>query len=297
MSRIGFIGVGVMGMPMALNLIHRGHRVRAFDIAADALAAIGRKGAETAASPKQAAEDADFVITMLPTGAHVTEAVFGTDGAAQALTHDSLLIDMSTGLPSDFDALVGRLRSDGRQAIDAPVGRTSKEAEEGTLLIMVGGEADQVEQARPVLECMGDTVIHCGPAGAGIRTKLVNNYLSIVSNVVVAEALAIGERAGLDRHTVIEVLMGTTAGRGHLATTYPAKVLAGDLQPGFMVDLAHKDLGLALRMSDENGSPSTMGASALPVYAAARSQGMGRLDWTAIYQMVAGNDRVEALES
>ena len=290
MSKIGFIGVGVMGMPMALNLIRQGHRVRAYDIAADALASIGPRGADPAGSPKEAAEGADFVITMLPTGAHVAEAVLGANGVAQALSAEALLIDMSTGLPSDFDALASRLHSDGKQAIDAPVGRTSKEAEEGTLLIMVGGKTEQVERARPVLECMGDTIIHCGPAGAGIRTKLVNNYLSIVSNVVVAEALGIAEGAGLDRDTVIEVLMGTTAGRGHLATTYPAKVLAGDLQPGFMVDLAHKDLGLALRMGDENGSSATMGASALPVYAAAQDQGMGRLDWTAIYHMVRGGD-------
>ena len=113
--------------------------------------------------------------------------------------------------------------------IYAPVGRTSREAEDGTLLIMVGGDSSDVQRARPVLECMGDTIIHCGPRGAGIRTKLVNNYLSIVSNVVVAEALSIAEAAGLDRDTVIEVLMGTTAGRGHLGTTYPAKVLVDDL--------------------------------------------------------------------
>ena len=182
------------------------------------------------------------------------------------------------------------MRSGGHRAIDAPVGRTSKEAEEGTLLVMVGGETEDVERARPILDCMGDTIIHCGPSGAGIRTKLVNNYLSIVSNVVVAEALALAEGAGLDRDTVIEVLIGTTAGRGHLATTYPAKVLAGDLDPGFMVDLARKDLGLAIRMSADNGSSSAMGASALPFYDAVHHQGLGRRDWTAIYNLVARRD-------
>ena len=288
MNRIGFIGVGVMGMPMALNLIERGHRVRAFDIAPGALAAIGRKGAETATSPRDAAEGADFVITMLPTGKVVGYAVFGPDGAAESLGEDSLLIDMSTGLPSHFDALADRLNSQGRRAIDAPVGRTSKEAEEGTLLIMVGGETEDVERARPVLACMGDTVIHCGPPGAGVRTKLVNNYLSIVSNVVVAEALALAEGAGLDRDTAIEVLLGTTAGRGHLATTYPSQVLSGNLDPGFMVDLARKDLGLALEMGAENDSPTVMGAAAVPVYEAAQLQGLGRRDWTAIYHLVTG---------
>lgn len=290
MSKVGFIGVGVMGMHMALNLIEGGHSVKAFDIAPDALAAIGRKGAETATSPRDAADGADFVITMLPTGRVVAYAVFGPDGAAESLGDDSLLIDMSTGLPSHFDSLAGRLRAQGKRAIDAPVGRTSREAEAGTLLIMVGGETGDVERARPVLECMGDTIIHCGAAGTGIRTKLVNNYLSIVSNVVVAEALALAEAAGLDRDTAIEALLGTTAGQGHLGTTYPAKVLVGDLDPGFMVDLARKDLGLALEMGAENDSPTVMGAAAVPVYDAARLQGMGRKDWTAIYNLVTGRD-------
>ena len=164
--------------------------------------------------------------------------------------------------------------------MDAPVGRTSKEAENGTLLIMVGGDAADVGRARPLLECMGDTIIHCGPRGTGIRTKLVNNYLSIVSNVVVAEALAIAEGAGLDRDKAIEVLMGTTAGRGHLATTYPAKVLAGDLEPGFMVDLALKDLHLALQMSSDSRSSRSMGTSALPFY---EQQATGEWDaWTGL---------------
>lgn len=288
MSKVGFVGVGVMGMPMALNLMAGGHRVRAFDIVPDALAAAGRHGAEVATSPGDAAAGADFVITMLPTGKHVAGAVFGTDGIAGSLGDDALLIDMSTGLPSHFDDLAERLGSQGKRAMDAPVGRTSREAEQGTLLIMVGGDTEDVERAHPVLECMGDTIIHCGPAGAGIRTKLVNNYLSIVSNVVVAEALSLAEGAGLDRDTVIEVLMGTTAGRGHLGTTYPAKALAGDLDPGFMVDLALKDLALALEMSADAKSQTVMGAAALPVYDEAHQRGLGRRDWTAIYNMVTG---------
>ncbi|MDE0169950.1 MAG: sulfolactaldehyde 3-reductase [bacterium] len=286
MSKVGFIGVGVMGMPMARNLIRGGHRVRAFDVDSAALEAIGQHGAAPARSARDAALGADFVITMLPTGDHVAKAVFGESGIAGSLGRDSLLIDMSTGLPAHFDATARRLESEGSRMIDAPVGRTSREAEEGTLLIMVGGDPEDVSRARPVLECMGDTIVHCGPAGAGIRTKLVNNYLSIVSNVVVAEALAIAEGAGVDREVAIEVLMGTTAGRGHLATTYPAKVLADDLEPGFMVDLARKDLGLALQMSAESDSSRSMGIAAIPFYESAQEQGMGRKDWTAVYNLV-----------
>ena len=133
---------------------------------------------------------------------------------------------------------------------------------------------------------MGDPVIHCGPRGAGIRTKLINNYVSIVSNAVLAEALTLADCEGLDRQKVIEVLMGTTAGQGHLSSTYPAKVLVDDLTPGFMIDLAHKDLGLALRMSREAGVPHPTGTGALEDYSAAREQGMGRLDWTALYKHI-----------
>ena len=286
MGRIGFIGVGVMGAPMARNLLRAGHRVSAFDTSSAALAAVVRDGAVKVGSAREAADGADHVITMLPTGRHVAEAVLGPEGLAEALDPAALLIDMSTGLPADFDATAESLAASGRRMIDAPVGRTSKDAEAGTLLVMAGGSPEEIERALPVLEILGDPVIHCGPRGAGIRTKLVNNYVSVVSNVVVAEALTLAEGEGLDRDLVIEVLMGTTAGQGHLATTYPAKVLAGDLEPGFMIDLAHKDLGLAIGMGEAAGVAHGTGLAALECYSSARDQGMGRLDWTAIYNLL-----------
>lgn len=286
MSRVGFIGVGVMGAPMARNLLRAGYRVSAFDTSPAALEALVSDGAGKACSAREAAEGAEHVITMLPTGRHVSDAVLGPEGVAETLDPAALLIDMSTGLPAHFDATAARLATSGRRMIDAPVGRTSADAEAGTLLIMAGGSPDEFDQALPVLRHMGDPVIHCGARGAGIRTKLVNNYLSVVSNVVVAEALTLAESQGLDRDLVIEVLMGTTAGRGHLATTYPAKVLADDLDPGFMIDLAHKDLGLAIGMAAAGGVVHGTGLAALECYSSARDQGMGRLDWTAVYNLV-----------
>lgn len=286
MSKVGFIGIGVMGLPMARNLILGGHNVRVFDINPDALETMRQNGAELATSAKHAATAADFVITMLPNSEHVDAALFGPDGAAEMLGDHALIIDMSTVLPRMFDRMARRLEAKGKHIIDAPVGRTSKQAAEGTLLIMVGGEAEEVERARPLFECMGDTIIHCGPRGAGMRTKLVNNYLSIASNVLLAETLTFAECAGLDRELVIDVLMGTTAGQGHLGTTYPAKVLAGDLDPGFMIDLAHKDLGLALQMGVDAKMSLPMGAVAHEIYALAQNQGRGRQDWTSIYPAV-----------
>ena len=286
MNRVGFVGVGVMGAPMARNLIKGGFTVRVFDISPEAVAGLVEDGAEWASSAAEAAENAHYVITMLPTGRHVEEAVHGSEGVARTLDSGALLIDMSTGLPAHFDAIADRLAESGRKMIDAPVGRTSRDAEDGTLLIMVGGTTEEVDLASQVLGLMGDPVIHCGPRGAGIRTKLINNYVSIVSNAVLAEALTLADCEGLDRQKVIEVLMGTTAGQGHLSTTYPAKVLADDLTPGFMIDLAHKDLGLALRMSQEAGVPHPTGTGALESYSAAREHGMGRLDWTALYKHI-----------
>lgn len=292
MSAVGFIGIGVMGMPMARNLIEAGHQVRAFDINAEALATLASHGAEATTSAAAAATDVEFVVTMLPRSEHVEAALFGPDGAAAALDEGALLIEMSTVLPSAFDRVAARLAEQGKRAIDAPVGRSSAHAVEGKLLIMVGGEDDDVARALPVLQCFGDTIVHCGPSGSGMRTKLINNYVSIVSNVVVAEGLAAAEAAGLDRDLVIDVLLGTTAGQGHLATTYPAKVLAGDLEPGFMVDLAHKDLGLALQMGQDTAVPLPMGEAALTVYELAQDEGRGRQDWTAILDAVRGHSRL-----
>ncbi|MGI9509047.1 MAG: sulfolactaldehyde 3-reductase, partial [Geminicoccaceae bacterium] len=275
-------GVGVMGLPMARNVIKAGFEVTAFDINVDALQTIRQDGGSVADSAKDAATGADAVITMLPNGDHVLEAVFGEGGAIEGMAKGALLIDMSTILPTVTDDIAARLAAAGCRLVDAPVGRTSRHAEEGTLLIMAGGTADDVEAARPVLKSMGDTIIHCGPAGSGARMKLINNYMSIACNVVTAETLALAERSGLDRDLAIEVMMGTTAGQGHLATTYPAKVLKGDVAPGFMVDLAHKDMGLALDFAAGMKAPVPMGAAARQVYTSAQVQGRGRDDWTAI---------------
>ena len=288
MSRIGFIGIGVMGLPMARNLIKGGFHVAAFDLNPDALEAIRREGAAIADSAAHAADEADVVITMLPNGEHVRAAVLGPDGATETMAEGALLVDMSTILPTVTDELGAEMVRTGRRMVDAPVGRSSQHAVEGTLLIMVGGEAGDVEDARPLLACMGDTIIHCGPLGSGARMKLVNNFMSIAGNVVTAEALTLAERSGLDRDLAVEVMMGTTAGLGHLSTTYPAKVLQGDLTPGFMVDLASKDIGLALELADHLRMTLPMGEAAQHVYQAAQADGRGRQDWTAIYEAVRG---------
>ncbi len=287
MTSIAFVGLGVMGLPMAGRLADAGHRVVAHDRAEQAMAAARDRGLETAASTAEAARNADILITMLPTGGDVAEALFGRHGALETLPAGALVIDMSTVQPLETDETAARLREGGWRFLDAPVGRSSQHAREGRLLIMAGGGEEDLEKARPVLSCLGDTIIHCGPVGSGARAKIVNNYLSIVGNVVTAETLLLAERCGLDREAALAVMRGTPAGQGHLDTTYPAKVLAGDVAPGFAVDLAHKDLWLALELAARLRSPLATGVAAKAAYELARAQGRGREDWTTILNALA----------
>lgn len=296
-EKIGFIGTGTMGAPMARNLLRAGHGVAVFDVAPLAMQALEAEGAVATASPAAAASGADIVITMLPNGSHVESAVFGHDGIAAGISPGALYIDMSTILPALTDSIGERLAQQDIAMVDAPVGRSSQHAVEGKLLIMVGGSDDDVERCRPVLFCMGDTIVHCGRLGMGERMKIVNNYMSIALNALTAEALILAEKSGLDAEQARQVMLGTVAGQGHMGTTYPAKVLKGDLSPGFMVDLAHKDLGLALDTAAGINAPVFLGAVARETYAIARQHGHGREDWTALYAALRELASLPAVEA
>ena len=184
-----------------------------------------------------------------------------------------------------------RCAASGIGFVDAPVGRLSRNAEDGTLMIMAGGSQTDIERARPFFELMGDTIIHCGPVGMGSRMKVVNNYMATSLNVLTAETLTLAEKCGLDIPLAIDVMSGTMAGRGHMTTTYPTQVLKGNLAPGFMVDLAHKDMGLALEMAAALRAPTAVGAAARQIYTLAQAEGRGREDWTTLYQTHAQSGR------
>jgi 4-hydroxybutyrate dehydrogenase/sulfolactaldehyde 3-reductase len=291
--RIGFIGTGTMGAPMASNIARGGHEVTAFDLNTEALQKLTPVNIRPASSARDAATGKDIVISMLPNSQHVEDLVFGNDGIADVLAPDGLYIDMSTIAPIVTQSISDRLRQRGLAMVDAPVGRQQQHAVEGKLLIMVGGREEDVARAKPILELMGDTIIHCGPSGAGGAMKIVNNFMSITLNLVSAEALLLAEKAGLDIDLARQVMLGTVAGQGHFGTTYPAKVLKGDLEPGFMIDLAHKDLRLAIDYAATLNSPLDTGALAEQRYGEASRNGRGRQDWTALYHYL----RQEAIEA
>jgi 4-hydroxybutyrate dehydrogenase / sulfolactaldehyde 3-reductase len=283
-ASIAFIGLGVMGLPMAANLVRGGHRLLGHDVAPVAEAA-RRHCIALSGSVADAVADADVVITMLPNGSVVDEVTGGAGGVAAQMRPKSLYVDMSTIAPAETDAIAARFAERGIAMVDAPVARSSKEAWEGTLLIMAGGAETDLELLRPVFGLLADTVMPCGPVGSGTRMKLVNNYMSLTINVVTAEALAMAERSGISRETAYGVMSRTVAGKGHLTTTYPAKAFKGDLEPGFMIDLARKDLGLILAMAGAAGVPGETARAALRIYDTASRHGRGRQDHTAIYDM------------
>ena len=289
MTKIAFIGLGVMGLGMARNLIKNGHEVMGFDLSSDALKAHASNGGRVAASAAEASEDAAIVITMLPNGKVVRQCVFGSGGAAETMSKDALLIDMSTIHPLETDGIREELGAIGIAMVDAPVGRTSVQAQAGAALFMIGAEKQDLDRACAILECMGDTLIDCGGPGKGSRMKIVNNLMTTTLNVLTAQILTFSDATGLNRDIALKVMGGTAAGQGHMNTTYPLKVLKGDLDPAFMIDLAKKDLDIALQFAEVLDVPLSLAVQAEKIYSDAQADGRGGQDWTAIYDMLYKN--------
>jgi 4-hydroxybutyrate dehydrogenase/sulfolactaldehyde 3-reductase len=280
--KVAFIGLGTMGAPMARNLARAGHDVAVHDVSARAREPFKGSALRVAESPADAARDVQAVITMLPDSSHVRDALLGPGGACETLPRGALAIDMSTVAAAASLALGAELERRGYRMVDAPVGRTPRDAQAGTLLVVAGGAERDVAEARPLFDCIADTVVHAGPRGHGIKLKLVNNYMSAVGAVLAAEALALANKAGLDRDVTLRVLRSTTAGRGHLNVNFPRKVLAGDVAPDFPMRMAVKDMNHALALGAEVGSPLMLGGVAREMFALGGPWGRADEDWTAV---------------
>jgi len=293
MTKIGFIGLGTMGGAMAANIVRGGHSVKGYDHSESTLIQHEKNGGIRVQNSAEAAKDVEIVFTMLPDSQHVESSLFDLNGAVTLMKEGTIFVDMSTIHPFKTDQIREKLKEYKIPMIDAPIGRTSVEAVAGKSLFMAGGERKDIEAVRPIFELMGDTIIDCGGPGTGSRMKIVNNYMTTSLNVLTAETLTLARSIGLDQETCLGVLKGTPAGRGHLATTYPAKVLKNDISPAFMIDLAYKDLNIGLDLASEVKIFSRVGAAAKEAYSLARNQGRGAQDWTAIFsslQVSAGLD-------
>lgn len=290
---VGFVGLGRMGRPMASNLCRKGFRLRVHDIDTAAMDELALLQARVCATIAEATTGSDVIVTMLPDSAVVRAVVLGPDGALAHAAPGSVLLDMSTVDPATTDALATAARARGVGFIDAPVGRLASHADRGESLFMVGGEAADFERVRPLLEAMGSTVHHCGPAGTGTRTKLVNNLLAVASCQMNAEALSLSQRFGLDLQRTLEVLYGTTAVNGQLKVAWPAKVLRGDTAPGFTIDLAHKDLTLIVEAANAARVPLPMVAAAREAFSSARARGYGAQDFSAMVDAACDGAGIE----
>jgi 4-hydroxybutyrate dehydrogenase/sulfolactaldehyde 3-reductase len=263
MDRIGFVGLGRMGKGMASNLQKKGFALTVFDLQEAPLLDLEKLGARRAKSFGDLVGNSDIVLTVLPGSPEVEAAVFGPEGILAHGRPGLLLMDMSTVDPTTTDKASTALAAKGMTMVDSPIGRLASHADRGESLFMVGGSDDDFNRVKPLLQAMGTVIHRCGKVGNGIRTKLVNNYLSVVSCQMNAEVMTLANAYGLDLETTLDVIHGTTATNGQLKLNFATKVFMGDIEPGFSVDLAHKDLTLIVNSANSN-------RVALPIAAVAR---------------------------
>lgn len=285
MQKIGFIGLGIMGSPMAANLIRAGYEVTGYDVSPDSVQRLLEAGGKPAASIEDATAGADVVITMLPDSPQVQEVVLGPHGVLASAGPDLLLIDMSTIAPETSVAVARAAKEKGTRVLDAPVSGGEQGAVEASLSIMVGGDPDVFETARPVLEHLGKTIVHVGGAGAGQTVKAANQLMVAGIIALVSEAIVLLEASGVDGERGIEVLAGGLAGN-RILDRKAASMLAREFAPGFRIDLHHKDMGIALASARSAGVSLPVTGVVAQLVASARALGHGSLDHSALLKVV-----------
>ncbi len=250
MEKIGFIGVGIMGKPMAKNLIDAGYKLIAYDIVEKALDEVVEYGAERGTSPKNVAEKSDIIITMLPNSPDVKRAVLGENGIIEGVREGQILIDMSSIAPLVSREVAEELKKKGVETLDAPVSGGQEKAEAGTLAIMVGGKKEVFDGCKEILDVMGGSVTLVGGSGAGQTTKLANQIIVAINISAVAEALIMGKKAGVDPEAIFHAIRGGLAASQCLEDKAP-RMFEGRYDPGFRMKLHVKDLTNVLETSRE----------------------------------------------
>ncbi len=250
MKKLGFIGVGIMGKPMAKNLIDAGYKIIAYDINKEALDEVVAYGAQRGTSPKNIAENSDIIITMLPNSPDVKVAVLGKNGIIEGARQGQILIDMSSIAPLVSREVASELKKKGVEMLDAPVSGGQEKAQAGTLAIMVGGKREVFEECKPILDVMGGSVTLVGDIGAGQTTKLANQVIVAINIAAVAEALIMGKKAGVDPENIFNAIRGGLAGSQCLEDKAP-RMFEGRYAPGFRIRLHVKDLANVLETSRE----------------------------------------------
>ena len=285
---VGFVGLGIMGSRMAANLARAGHEVAVYNRTAEkAQAFVDEHGGRVAASPREAAEGAAAVITMVVDGPQVEAMLLGEDGAAGGAAAGTLFIDCTTTAPADAERIGAALAERGMGFVDAPVSGSSPKAEDGTLTIMAGGAQADFERARPYFEAMGEKILHVGPLGHGQTVKVISNAVGATNAATLAQALVVGKASGVDLGALVDVL-GASAAASTMVTLKAEPMVAHDYTPLFRLDHMLKDMGIALETSAAAGAPFPSAALARELYLAAQHRGLGDEDFAAVLEAVEG---------
>jgi 3-hydroxyisobutyrate dehydrogenase-like beta-hydroxyacid dehydrogenase len=274
-----------MGAPMARNLLRGGFPLAVFDRDPARVALLVDAGARPASSPRAVAEASDVIVTMLPDAPDVERVALGPDGLAAGIRPDAVLVDMTTSDPATTRRIAAVFATRGAHVIDCPVGKTAEHAVSGTLTLMAGGDPGIVERCRPLLRCLGTDFFYCGPLGLGQAMKLTNNLLATTLLEASAECLVLGVKTGLRLDLMLAVMRTTMAWNHQLAIAMPARPLAGDFEPGFLLRLAHKDCRLALAMAADLGAAAPVGRATLAALEEALAEGLGARDVGALLKL------------
>ena len=284
-EKVGFIGLGIMGKPMAKNLMEAGYDLVLYNRTLEKAEELAKDRAEVAANPREVAENSDIVVTMLPDSPDVRNVVAGEDGVLEGIKEGVLLVDMSTISPVVTEELAAAVKEKGASMLDAPVSGGDVGAIEGTLSIMVGGSEEDFERAKPLFDVMGKTVNHVGPTGAGQVTKAANQVVVALTIEAVSEALVLGSRGGVAPEKILDVLSGGLAGN-KIMEVKREKFLSHEFDPGFRSELHHKDLGIALAAGREYGVVLPVTAIVDQMLLAMKKKGWGGEDHSALLRII-----------
>jgi 2-hydroxy-3-oxopropionate reductase len=282
---IGFIGLGIMGRPMAKNLLKAGYPLVVHNRSRGAVDDLVKAGAKAGTSPRDVASQSDVLITMLPNSPDVEEVVLGRDGVIEGARAGMSLLDMSTISPLVSQKIGAALAAKSVQMLDAPVSGGERGAIDAVLSIMVGGDKALFDKVLPIFQAMGKTITHLGPLGAGGFTKLANQIIVAVNLTALGEALTLAKKAGLDRELTLTALAGGLAGSKCLDQKKP-NYLAGTYNPGFKIDLHYKDLGLIMESARALGVPLPATAAVQELFSALRVKGRGGLDHSGVITLL-----------
>jgi 3-hydroxyisobutyrate dehydrogenase len=284
--RVGFIGLGIMGGPMAANLLAAGYELTVWNRTAAKTEPLAAAGARMAGSPAEVAAASEVTFTCVTASADVEAVVLGPGGVIEGATPGSIVVDCSTIAPATARKVHARLAERGVAMLDAPVSGGDVGAKAGALAIMVGGDAETFERALPVLRAIGKTIVHVGPPGAGQVVKLCNQVAGGLNLLAMAEAISLCRRSGVDPAKMLEVVSAGAAGSWMLQHLGP-RAVAGDFAPGFMVDLMQKDLGLVLEAAHETHTPLPGSALVRQLFEMLQARGRGREGTQAIVEALA----------